>query len=147
LRRQQASELDGRADDRRESAPGAAQPPDVFSRIPAIVRNVQPEVVPVLTGGGVGSGVIYRPNGVILTNDHVVHGASAVDIAFADGRRVRGKVMATDPDTDLALVKVGRENLPAATFQQKAARRGVADRRIGEPARVRQVGQRRHRLR
>jgi serine protease DegQ len=114
-------------------APDAAQPPDVFSRIPAIVRNVQPEVVTVLTGGGVGSGVIYRPNGVILTNDHVVHGASAVDIAFADGRRVRGKVMASDPDTDLALVKVDREGLPAATFQQRLPAVGSLAVVLGSP--------------
>ena len=95
----------------------AAQPTDVFSRIPAIVRTVQPEVVTVLTPQGVGSGVIYRSDGIILTNDHVVHGHATVEIAFADGRRGGGKVTAADPGTDLALVKVDRTGLPAATFQ------------------------------
>jgi len=111
----------------------AAQPPDVFSRIPAIVRAVQPEVVTVLTEGGVGSGVIYRSNGVILTNEHVVHGASAVEIALADGRRVRGHIIAADPDTDLALVKVDRSGLPAATFQQKLPAVGSLAVVLGSP--------------
>ena len=100
------------------SAPTTSQPSDVFARIPAIVRAVQPQVVTVLTAQGVGSGVIYRSNGIILTNDHVVHGHASVEIAFADGRRVGGRVTAADPDTDLALVKVDRTGLPAATFQR-----------------------------
>lgn len=71
-----------------------------------------------LTAQGVGSGVIYRSNGIILTNDHVVQGHATVEIAFADGRRVGGRVTAADPDTDLALVKVDRTGLPAATFRR-----------------------------
>jgi S1-C subfamily serine protease len=49
--------------------------------------------------------VIYRPGGVILTNEHVTRGSTNVEIAFADGRRERGDVMAGDPETDLALVR------------------------------------------
>ncbi len=71
-------------------AGGAAQASDVFGRIPGIVRKVQPEVVTVLTSQGVGSGVIYRSTGIILTNDHVVSGQSAIEVAFADGRRLKG---------------------------------------------------------
>jgi S1-C subfamily serine protease len=112
--------------------PGA-QPPDVFSRIPAIVRAVQPMVVTVLVERGVGSGVIYRSDGVILTNDHVVRGQAAVEIAFADGRRLRGTVMAADPDTDLALVKVGRNGLPAATFQKRLPAVGSLAVVLGSP--------------
>jgi S1-C subfamily serine protease len=111
----------------------AAQPTDVFSRIPAIVRKVQPEVVTVLTSQGVGSGVIYRPSGVILTNDHVVHGHASVQIAFADGRRIAGNVMAADRDTDLALVKVGRSGLPAARFQRKLPAVGSLAVVLGSP--------------
>jgi S1-C subfamily serine protease len=85
--------------------------------IPKVVDKVEPAVVTVLTQGGVGSGVIYRSNGIILTNDHVVRGNKTVQIAFADGRRESGQVVAADPDTDLALVRVNRRALPAARFQ------------------------------
>jgi S1-C subfamily serine protease len=61
--------------------------------------------------------VIYRSDGIILTNEHVVRGNAEVKIAFADGRRERGQVIAADADTDLAVIRVERKNLPAATFQ------------------------------
>lgn len=97
--------------------PPAAQAASLLAGgIPQIVKRVQPEVVTVLTPGGVGSGVIYRADGVILTNEHVVGSHQSVEIAFADGRRQQGKVIATDPDTDLALVRVDRHGLPAASF-------------------------------
>jgi S1-C subfamily serine protease len=115
------------------AASGTSQPSDVFGRIPTIVRRVQPEVVTVLTPQGVGSGVIYRPDGVILTNDHVVRGQSAIEIAFADGRRLDGSVTAADADTDLALVKVERSGLPAATFQQKLPPVGALAVVLGSP--------------
>ena len=111
----------------------AAQTSDVFSRIPSIVTAVQPEVVTVLTPQGVGSGVIYRSNGVILTNDHVVHGHSTVEVAFADGRRLPGKVLAADAATDLALVKVDRRGLPAASFQSKLPAVGSLAVVLGSP--------------
>jgi serine protease DegQ len=106
---------------------------DVFGRIPSIVRKVQPEVVTVLTPQGVGSGVIYRSNGVILTNDHVVRGQASVEIAFADGRRLDATARAADPDTDLALVTVDRSGLPAATFQQKLPAVGSLAVVLGSP--------------
>src|SRR5437763_7902758 len=65
----------------------AAEAPALAGGIPQIVDRVEPQVVTVLTHGGLGSGVIYRSNGIILTNEHVVRGNSAVEIAFADGRR------------------------------------------------------------
>jgi S1-C subfamily serine protease len=99
------------------SPPAADEAQLISGGIPKIVDKVGPEVVTVLTQGGVGSGVIYRPNGIILTNDHVVRGNQSVEIAFADGRREPGQVIATDPDTDLALVRVNRTDLPAASFQ------------------------------
>ena len=69
---------------------------------------------------GLGSGVIYREDGYIVTNNHVVRGASEVNIAFADGSIERGEVIGTDPSTDLAVVKVERGNLPAARFRESA---------------------------
>jgi serine protease DegQ len=77
----------------------------VFARIPGIVRDVEPSVVAVLTNVGEGSGVVWRPEGLVLTNHHVVDGARSVELAFADGKRASAQVVATDPLTDLALLR------------------------------------------
>ena len=69
---------------------------------------------------GLGSGVIYRADGYIVTNNHVVMDASEVNIAFADGSVERGEVVGNDRATDLAVVKVERGDLPAARFRQGA---------------------------
>ncbi len=63
-----------------------------------------------------GSGVIVSEQGLILTNDHVVSSADEIEVALADGRKLAAKVVGTDPDTDLAVLKVEAENLPAITF-------------------------------
>lgn len=63
-----------------------------------------------------GSGVIVSEQGLILTNDHVVASADEIEVALADGRKLSAKVVGTDPDTDLAVLKVEADNLPAITF-------------------------------
>jgi serine protease DegQ len=63
-----------------------------------------------------GSGVIVSTQGLILTNNHVVAAADEIEIALADGRKMSAKVVGTDPDTDLALIKIEADNLPAITF-------------------------------
>lgn len=63
-----------------------------------------------------GSGVIVSEQGLILTNDHVVASADEIEVALADGRKLAAKVVGTDPDTDLAVLKVEGENLPSITF-------------------------------
>jgi serine protease DegQ len=63
-----------------------------------------------------GSGVIVSEKGLILTNDHVVASADEIEVALADGRKLSAKVVGTDPDTDLAVLQVDAENLPAITF-------------------------------
>ena len=63
-----------------------------------------------------GSGVIVSAQGLILTNHHVVASADEIEVALADGRKLSAKVVGTDPDTDLAVLKVEADNLPAATF-------------------------------
>ena len=60
-----------------------------------------------------GSGVIISPDGYILTNNHVIESADEIEIALADGRKVKGKLVGTDPETDLAVLKVGLTNLPS----------------------------------
>lgn len=86
--------------------------PQASADIPSIVENVQPSVVTVLIDGGVGSGVVYAADGLILTNEHVVRGHTEVEFAFADGQHVAGTVRATDPISDLALVEAKRTGLP-----------------------------------
>jgi len=61
---------------------------------------------------GLGSGVIVSPSGYILTNNHVVEGADEIEIQLNDGRKSKAKVVGTDPDTDLAILKVDLEKLP-----------------------------------
>ena len=63
-----------------------------------------------------GSGVIVGPEGYILTNHHVVEAADEIELALADGRKAPAKVVGTDPETDLAVLKVNLSGLPAVTF-------------------------------
>lgn len=65
---------------------------------------------------GVGSGVIFDENGYVLTNDHVVHGATNITVSLHDGRQVNGELVGTDPSTDLAVVKIDEKNLPVAVL-------------------------------
>ena len=62
-----------------------------------------------------GSGVIVSPNGYILTNHHVVEAADEIQVALADGRTVPARVVGADPETDLAVLKIDADNLPALT--------------------------------
>ncbi|MBM4134637.1 MAG: DegQ family serine endoprotease [Nitrospira sp.] len=62
--------------------------------------------------GGVGSGVIVSPDGYIVTNNHVVEGAQELAVTLPDKREFRGKIVGTDPKTDLAVIKVDGHDLP-----------------------------------
>ena len=84
------------------------------------VSGVQQTPLGTRRGEGIGSGVIYRSDGYIVTNNHVVEGSRAVEVAFADGSTEQGQVVGTDPTTDVAVVKVDRDNLPAASFADRA---------------------------
>ncbi|RZJ08941.1 MAG: trypsin-like serine protease [Rubrivivax sp.] len=62
---------------------------------------------------GLGSGVIISADGVLLTNNHVVEGASDIEVQLSDGRQVQAKVIGTDPETDIAVLKIELPDLPA----------------------------------
>jgi serine protease DegQ len=112
--------------------PGPANP-DAASSITQIVENLAPSVVTIFIDGGVGSGVVYSEDGLILTNEHVVRGNTEVEVAFADGQRVAGTVKATDPVTDLALVQAARKGLPKPTFQTALPKVGEGAVVLGSP--------------
>jgi serine protease DegQ len=104
--------------------------------IPAIVRKVEPSVVTIFVGNGLGSGVVWAKDGTLVTNHHVIESAGTggqVQIAFADGRRVAGRVRASDPITDLAVVKADRTDVPPATFQKNLPVVGELAVAIGSP--------------
>jgi serine protease DegQ len=65
---------------------------------------------------GLGSGVIISPDGYILTNNHVVEGADEIEVILNDSRNTRAKVIGTDPDTDLAILKINLDRLPVITL-------------------------------
>ncbi len=65
---------------------------------------------------GLGSGVIISPDGYLLTNNHVVEGADEIEVVLNDSRRARAKVIGTDPDTDLAILKITLDRLPVITL-------------------------------
>jgi serine protease DegQ len=68
------------------------------------------------TQNSLGSGVIATPEGLILTNNHVVDSADQIEVALNDGRRVPAKVVGTDPETDLAVLKIEAKNLTPITW-------------------------------
>ena len=63
-----------------------------------------------------GSGVIVNSDGLILTNQHVIEAADEIEVALEDGRSVRARIVGSDPDTDLAVLKIDVKNLPSITF-------------------------------
>jgi serine protease DegQ len=65
---------------------------------------------------GLGSGVIVSPEGYLLTNNHVIEGADDIEVQLTDGRRANAKLVGTDPETDVAVLKIELDKLPTITF-------------------------------
>lgn len=81
-----------------------------------------------------GSGVVATHDGYILTNNHVVETADQIEVAFEDGRKATARLVGTDPETDLAVIKIDLPNLPAITFGDvENARVGDVVLAIGNP--------------
>jgi serine protease Do len=114
----------------------AQSPPDVSSAdapdeepVAQVADQLRPSVVQINVqaeqqtpygpqqGQGVGSGVIYRQDGYIITNNHVIQGAQSVEVGLASGQTVNAEVVGGDPFTDIAVVKVDRSDLPPAKFR------------------------------
>jgi len=106
---------------------------DIIDRVgPSVVRiDIQRNGKP----AGSGSGVIVSPDGLILTNSHVVQGSKRAQITTLEGRVLSGRVLGDDPDTDLALIRVDEDTiLPAAKLgDSKKLRRGEIAIAIGNP--------------
>ena len=71
-----------------------------------------PDADPDESSSGIGSGVIVSSTGYLLTNNHVVEGAEQIEVVLSDRRRARAKVIGTDPDSDLAVLKIELDKLP-----------------------------------
>lgn len=80
-----------------------------------------------------GSGVIVRPDGYILTNNHVIAQAEQIVVSLQDGRRAEARVIGTDPDTDLAVIKIDLDNLPVLPFKLSGNEIGDVVLAIGNP--------------
>ncbi len=116
---------------------------DAYSRVVvAAVELAGPAVVSVHVGrprqesivaAGSGSGVIVTPDGYLLTNQHVVHRAAAVEVGLINGDRVSATVIAQDASTDLALLRARTAALPALSLASKPARVGQLVVAIGNP--------------
>ncbi len=98
-------EMPGGMDLRRFFGPGAQLPEELQQQ----QRRMPKEQ-------GVGSGVIVTKDGYILTNNHVVDDASTIKVSMTDGREFEGKVIGRDPKTDVAVIKVDAQDLPAITL-------------------------------
>ena len=123
------------------AAPVDESPLDAYSRVVSNVADrVGPAVVRVESGGqdrrgGIGSGVIIAHDGLVLTNSHVVAGASRVRLALSEGRETEAQVLGDDPDTDLALLRAELpRGVPAAALgDSKKLKRGHLVVAIGNP--------------
>jgi serine protease Do len=102
--------------------------------------NRQPRQVPPQREGGLGSGVIVRADGYILTNHHVVDGADSVAVELTDGRSFKAKVIGSDAPSDLAVVKIDGSNLKTlALGNSDGVRTGDVVLAVGNPLGVGQT--------
>jgi len=89
------------------------------------VRHISPSVIHIDTRlatrhGGSGTGFVFTPDGLAMTNSHVVHGAARLTATLADGRQTAATVVGDDPDTDLAVIRLDAHDVPGIEFGDSA---------------------------
>ena len=86
--------------------PTAADPAEMGSTLEALYQHVLPGVVSIRTGASLGSGFVFDAEGHVITNQHVVEGASEVEVGFSSGFKAHGTVIGSDVDADIAVIQV-----------------------------------------
>src|SRR5437016_10954270 len=110
-------------------------PSVVYIEVQQPIRNRRPNIprMPQERWGS-GSGFIFTPDGFILTNSHVVHGAKKIEVTLADGHKHQADLIGDDPDTDLAVIRINAANLvPAQLGEAQRIRVGQLVIAIGNP--------------
>ena len=115
-------------------APVAASGGDASEPVAEVAAAVAPSVVQIETGGGVGSGVIYDGQGLILTAAHVIAGQTSVDVRVADGRLLDGEVVGTNTETDIGVVRIDPfDGIPVAALAIEQPAPGDLAIAVGSP--------------
>ncbi|GHG53966.1 hypothetical protein GCM10012320_25060 [Sinomonas cellulolyticus] len=109
-----------------------------LAAVPGVVKELEPSVVTIRTPIGLGSGVVYRSDGTLVTDAHVVedqqkHAYKTVQVQFADGSQSQATVAGVDDVTDVAVLKVDRKGLPAPKYATGSPEIGSLTVVIGSP--------------